>query len=302
MSQPARRRLSAAARSERLTALLFVSPWIVGFLLFEVYPLSMAAYYSFCDYSVLRAPVWIGAMNYTGLMADDVFWKSLANTGFYAALAIPFGMIVAIGLALLLNTKVRGMAVYRTVFFLPSLVPTIPLAVLWLWVFNGEHGVLNTVLATVGVKGPNWLSDVNWSKPALILMALWGAGNAMVIYLAGLQDVPQEMYEAAELDGARWWARTRHVTLPMLSPVILFNGIMGIIGALQVFAEPYVMFPGGAPARSTYFYTMYLFDNAFLYHKMGYACAMGWIMFVIILGLTLLALRLSEKHVHYQGA
>ena len=167
-----RRGPGVVARAERRAALFFVAPWIIGFFVFEVYPLSMAAYYSFCDYSVLRAPVWIGTMNYAGLMSDDVFWKSLANTAIYAGLAIPFGMVVAISLALLLNSKVRGMTVYRTVFFLPSLVPTIPLAVLWLWVFNGEHGVLNALLGFLHIPGPNWLSDVNWSKPALVLMAL----------------------------------------------------------------------------------------------------------------------------------
>jgi multiple sugar transport system permease protein len=344
------------------TALLFASPWFIGFTVLLAYPLGASLYYSFCDYSVLRPPVWVGLLNFRNLAADAVFWKSLRNTAVYAGMALPLGMLTALSLALLLNTKVRGMTVYRTIFFLPSLVPTIPLAVLWLWVFNGEHGILNFVLgylpaaailalpALVGIVAtgiayatgrralgrvlltatvaaaalgawlgfgspallarlhtavalptPNWLSDTAWSKPALALMALWGAGNAMVIYLAGLQDVPTEMYEAAELDGAGWWARTRNVTVPFVSPVILFNGIMAIIGTLQVFAEPYVMFPGGSPARSTYFYTMYLFDNAFIYHKMGYACAMGWIMFLIILALTMLALRLSERHVHYQG-
>ncbi len=288
-------------KRETRTALLFASPWFIGFSLFLAYPVGASLYYSMCDYSVLRPPVWIGTLNFRNLFNDEVFWLSLKNTGVYAVMALPLGMATAISLALLLNTKVRGMTVYRTIFFLPSLVPTIPLAVLWLWVFNGEHGILNEVLRRVGMPAPNWLSDTAWSKPALALMALWGAGNAMVIYLAGLQDVPTEMYEAAELDGAGWWARTRNVTLPFLSPVILFNGIMGIIGTLQIFAEPYVMFPGGSPARSTYFYTMYLFDNAFIYHKMGYACAMGWIMFLIILVLTLVALRVSEKHVHYQG-
>jgi len=358
-SQP--RRLTVSKQEARV-ALLFASPWFIGFALFLAYPLTASFYYSFCDYSVLRKPVWIGWMNYRNLVADEVFWISLKNTAVYAVMALPLGMLTALALALLLNTKVRGMTVYRTIFFLPSLVPTIPLAVLWLWVFNGEHGILNyaleylpaatliclPLLACIAVTGiaystgrehvgrvllgvsiavgaatlwlltggmgvvgrlhaavrlptPNWLSDTTWSKPALALMAIWGSGNAMVIYLAGLQDVPAEMYEAAELDGAGWWERTRHVTLPMVSPVILFNGIMGIIGTLQVFAEPYVMFPGGSPARSTYFYTMYLFDNAFIYHKMGYACAMGWILFLIILGLTLLALRVSERHVHYQG-
>ena len=302
IGKPAPTRKSHLTRSEGRAALLFMLPWIIGFSVFLLYPLLASLYYSFCDYSVLRPPVWIGGANYGGLMRDEVFWIGLKNTAVYASLSLPFGTLVALSLALLLNAKVRGMSIYRTLFFLPSLVPTIPLAVLWLWVFNGEHGILNEVLRTLGLPAPNWLGDPTWSKPALVLLAVWGAGNAMVIYLAGLQDVPQELYEAAELDGAGWWAKTRAVTLPMLSPILLFNLVLGIIGTLQVFAEPYVMFPGGSPARSTYFYTMYLFDNAFLYHKMGYACAMGWIMFLIILALTWVALRLSERHVYYRGS
>ena len=292
-------------KAEARTAWLFASPWLVGFTVFLLYPLLASIYYSFCDYSVLRPPVWIGIANYRGLWNDEVFWKTLSNTGQYALVALPFGMLIAIALALLLNNKVRGMTIYRTIFFVPSLVPMVSLAVLWLWIFNGEHGILNEALKhflPFGLKPPNWLGDPNWSKPALVVLGVWGAGNAIVTYLAGLQDVPQALYEAAELDGASSWGKTRHVTLPMLSPVILFNLVMGIIGTLQVFAVPYVMFPGGTPARSTYFYTMYLFDNAFIYHKMGYACAMGWIMFLIILGLTLLAIRLSEKHVYYGGS
>lgn len=291
-----------ASRREAIAALLFASPWCIGFGLFLAYPLLASVYYSFCDYSVLRPPVWIGLDNYRGLARDEVFWIGLKNTASYAAMALPLGALLAISLALLLNAKVRGMTVYRTIFFLPSLVPAVSLAVLWLWVFNGEHGVLNAALGLFGIKGPNWLGDPAWSKPALVLLGIWGAGQAIVIYLAGLQDVPQPLYEAAELDGAGWWAKTRHVTLPMLSPVILFNLIIGIIGTLQVFTVPYVMFPNGTPARSTYFYTMYLFDNAFIYHKMGYACAMGWIMFVIILLLTLLSLKISERHVYYGGS
>ncbi|HEY0866985.1 MAG TPA: sugar ABC transporter permease, partial [Fimbriimonas sp.] len=192
--------------------------------------------------------------------------------------------------------------VYRTLFFIPSLVPMVSLAVLWLWVLNGEHGILNEVLKLVGVAGPNWLGDPNWSKPSLVVMGVWGVGNAVLIYLAGLQDVPSSLLEAADLDGASPWQKTRNVTIPMISPVILFNGIMGIIGTLQIFTQPYVMFPGGTPARSTYFYAMYLFDNAFRYNKMGYASAMGWLMFLVILVLTLTALKVSEKHVHYGGS
>jgi multiple sugar transport system permease protein len=292
-------------RREAVTALLFAAPWFIGFAVFLLYPLLASIYYSFCDYSVLRPPVFIGGANYSDLWHDEVFWITLQNTLLYALMALPLGLIVAIGLALLLNAKVRGMTVYRTVFFVPSLVPQVSLAILWLWIFNGEHGLINDVLKHLlpfGLHPPSWLSDPAWSKPALVLMGIWGVGNAMVIYLAGLQDVPQQLYEAADLDGAGWWAKTINVTLPMLSPVILFNLIMGIIGTLQIFAVPYIMFPGGSPARSTYFYTMYLFDNAFIYHKMGYACAMGWIMFVIILVLTLFSLKMSERHVYYGGS
>lgn len=288
-------------KQEARAALLFVAPWLFGLSLFLLYPLLASIFYSFCDYSVLRRPVWIGAGNYQDLWNDEVFWTGLRNTLVYAVMALPIGMFVALSLALLLNTNVRGMAIYRTIFFLPSLVPMVSLAVLWLWVFNGQHGVLNEALRRIGLHGPNWLGDPAWSKPALVILSAWGTGRAMVIYLAGLQSVPRPLYEAAALDGAGWWAKTRHVTVPILSPVILFDLIMGIIGTLQVFTVPYVMFPGGNPARSTYFYTMYLFDNAFRYHKMGYACAMGWIMFVLILGLTLAALRISNRYVHYDG-
>jgi multiple sugar transport system permease protein len=288
-------------KGETRNALLFASPWILGFGIFLLYPLLASLYYSFCDYSVLREPVWIGMANYSGLMRDEVFWISLKNTFVYAAMALPLGLVVALGLAMLLNTKVRGMGLYRTLFFVPSVVPMVSLAVLWLWMFNAEFGLVNHGLRAVGIGGPMWLSDPTWSKPALVLLGVWGVGNAMVIYLAGLQNVPQSLYEAADLDGAGAWAKTRCVTIPMISLVILFNLVMGIIGTLQVFTVPYVMFPGGAPARSTYFYTMYLFDNAFRYQNMGYASAMGWIMFVIILLLTLAALKLSERHVHYGG-
>ncbi|MFQ3677450.1 MAG: sugar ABC transporter permease [Fimbriimonadaceae bacterium] len=286
---------------ENLTGWAFASPWVVGFGVFLLYPLAASLYFSFCDYSVLKPPLFVGTENYADLFRDEVFWIALANTGIYALFALPSGLIFSLALALLLNTKVRGMTVYRTIFFLPSILPLVAVAVLWLWLFNGEYGLLNSGLAVFGIKGPNWLGDPMWTKPVLILLGLWGVGNAIVIYLAGLQEVPQHLYEAADLDGASPWAKTRNVTLPLLSPVILFNMIMGIIGTLQIFTVPYVMFPGGAPARSTYFYAMYLFDNAFVFQKMGYACAMGWIMFLIIFGLTITALKLSEKHVHYEG-
>jgi multiple sugar transport system permease protein len=193
------------------------------------------------------------------------------------------------------------MALYRTVFFMPSLVPVVALVILWVWMFNGEHGLINLALGTAGIQGPTWMTDTTWSKPAIVLMSLWGVGNAMVIYLAGLQGVPQQLYEAADLDGASAWQKTRNVTVPLVSPVILFNVVMSIIWSLQVFTQPYVMSEDGSPARSIYFYSMYLFDNAFKYHKMGYASAMAWIMFLIIFFLTLAALKFAEKRVHYEG-
>jgi len=287
---------------EARKGLWFASPWIFGFVVFLLYPLLASLYYSFCDYSVLKNPVWVGFENYTELFHDDVFWTTIKNTAIFTAISLPLGLILALALAMLLNVKVKGLAIYRTIFYLPSLIPLVGTAVLWMWVFNGKNGIVNNLLSMVHVHGPDWLNDPLWSKPSIILLSLWGAGNTMVIYLAGLQDVPQSLYEAAELDGAKGMAKTWHVTLPMISPVILFNLIMGIIGSLQIFAVPYVISSEGAPARSIYFYTMYLYDNAFRYHKMGYACAMGWIMFIVIFLMTLLSWRLSERHVHYGAA
>ena len=298
--------MKGISKKEAWAGYIFSSPWIIGFFVFMAYPLIASIYFSFCDYSVLKPPVWVGMDNYKALMGDDLFWTALKNTLLYAVIALPAGMATAVILAMLLNAKVKGMAAYRTIFFIPSLVPQVSLAILWSWVLNSEHGVLNPVLdpflKLIHLKGPNWMGDPNWSKPSLVLMGMWGVGNAMLIYLAGLQDVPVQLIEAADLDGANSWQKTKNVTIPMISPVILFNLIMGIIGTLQVFTVPYIMFPNGTPAHSTYFYTEYLYDNAFRYHKMGYASAMGWIMFLMILGLTVFSLRMSEKHVHYQGS
>ena len=298
--------MMSGSKREAKFGYIFASPWLIGFLVFMLYPLVASIYFSLCDYSVLKAPIFIGLDNYKALWGDEVFWIALKNTVVYSIIALPAGMASALILAMLLNAKVKGMTVYRTIFFIPSLVPQVSLAVLWMFVLDGEHGVLNPILNKFlnifHLSGPNWMTDPNWSKPALVLMSVWGVGNAMLIYLAGLQDVPTQLIEASELDGANGWQKTINVTLPMISPVILFNGIMGIIGTLQVFTVPYIMFPNGQPVRSTYFYTEYLYDNAFRYHKMGYASAMGWIMFVIILVLTFASIKFSERHVHYQGS
>ena len=285
---------------EAWVGILFATPWIFGFLLFLLYPLVASFGTSFTNYSILRPPKWIGVSNYRELAQDAVFHTALKNTLVYVIGAVPLGTVLAIALALLLNSRVKGLPVYRTLLFLPTLVPMVAQATLFLWVFNGDYGILNAALRGLGMNPPNWLGDPGWAKGTLIVLAGWGCGQAMVIYLAGLQNVPVSLYEAAELDGATAWQKTRNVTLPMISPVIMFNVIMGMIGAIQVFAVPQVMFPGGAPARSTYMFAMYLYDNAFLFQRMGYASAMAWVMFVIILLLTLVALRISDRYVHYE--
>ncbi len=287
--------------------LLFTLPWTIGISVFILYPVVASLWHSFCDYSVLRPPVFIGVENYKELMLDSVFWKSLWNTCIFAVFAIPLGLITALGLAILLNNKVRGIVVYRTIFFIPSLVPMVTLAILWMWIFNGSYGILNYALDSMfsflhlPFRAPGWLLDPNWSKPALVLMGLWCCGHGMVIFLAGLQDIPITLYEAAEIDGANRWQKTWNVTLPMLSPVIYFNLIMGIIGTFQVFTVPYIM-TGGGPARSTLFYAMYLFQLAFEDLRMGYASAMALILFLIIVALTYVATRMTERFVHYGGA
>jgi multiple sugar transport system permease protein len=285
----------------QITGLLFISPWIIGFLVFCVFPVGASIYYSFCDYDVLSSPVWVGTLNYRDMATDNVFWQSLYNTFYYALVSLPIGLVFSILLAVLLNNSVIGRPAFRTFFFLPSLVPAVAIAMLWLWILNGRFGLLNHALGLMHIKGPNWLADPVWTKPALVLTSLWGVGGSVVIYLAALQDVPRELYESAEIDGASAWHKLWHITIPMISPVIYFNFIMGIIGALQVFGGPYIMFGGGGPNRSALFYAVYLYENAFTYNQMGYACAMAWVLFILILILTWLATQSTRKHVFYAG-
>jgi multiple sugar transport system permease protein len=297
-------------RSERKrlrTGIGFTSLWIVGLAAFTAYPVIASLFYSFCDYSILKSPVWCGLENYQQLLQDGLFWKSLRNTLFYAGLSVPLGTAVALALAVLLNHDVKGKATYRLLFFMPSIVPVVASAMLWLWIFNGQYGLmngfLNVFLSPLGLHGPAWLADPSWSKPALVIMSLWGTGNAVVIYLAGLQNVPRELYEAAEIDGASAWQRFIHVTLPAIAPVVAFNAIMALIGAMQLFAQAYIMSEAangngsasdGNPERSTLFYTIYLFSTAFQDLRMGYASAMAYILFIVTAALTWIAARFSR--------
>ncbi len=297
--------------------LAFLAPWLFGFIVLTLIPVALSAYFSLTDYSLLQKPAFVGLENYQELLTtrrpgapgrgDPHFWTVARNTLYYASLALPGGILISLGLAMLLNLKVPGQALYRTIIFLPSLVPEVAAAFIWMWMFNAKLGLINVTLThrwpLIGQliqNGPGWLTDPNWAMPAMILMSFWGVGNTVVIFLAGLQDVPRELYEAAAIDGAGIWGRVRHVTLPMLSPVIFFNLIMGMIATLQFFSIPQLMTQGN-PAEATRFFTMYLRDNAFVFLKMGYASAMAWIQLILILGLTALAFWSSRKWVYYPG-
>lgn len=291
-------------RRQTAAGFLFAAPWITGMLLLTAGPIVVSLVYSFCRYDVLHPARFVGLENYRRLLSDDpLFWRSLGNTA-YMMLGVPLGMTVGLAIAMLLNTRVRGMQVYRTVFYLPAIVPMVAASILWIWVLNPEVGLVNSLLRTVGVSDPpNWLQSSSWllgSKAAIILMGLWSAGSGMIIWLAGLKGIPSHLYEAAEIDGAGAWSRFLHITLPMLSPYIFFNLVMGIIGTMQVFTQAYIMTQGG-PDDSTMFYAYYLFNNAFRYFRMGYASALAWILFVVILALTLVQLRLAPRWVHYEA-
>ena len=383
-----------------LTGYAFVLPWLIALTVFIGYPFLAGFYFSFCDFPPLRGPLFVGLENYSQLLHDPVFHRSLGVTLVYAAVAIPLGVLLALTLAMLLNTRIRGQSLYRVIFFLPHLVPTVVVALLWLWIFNpqfgllnmvlgllttaadgwtgmffdlrcalvgesfltpqalvlfagpltawlafgrwlrpalGEHPRLHTFLKAMGVitlslsvltaiyaglhwlmpvdmrklHSPGWLSDATplpsaipfapaWALWAIVVMGMWGVGQMAVIYLAKLQDVPVQLYEAADIDGASWWRKTWHITIPMISPVILFNVVMAIIGTFQVFTEPYIMTRGG-PEDKTRFVAMFVYDHAFQYQKVGYASAVAWVLFLLIVALTLLAFRLSRRHVFYAG-
>ncbi len=286
-----------------LTGLLFISPWVVGFLWLTVYPMLASLYYSFTEYQILNTPKWVGLANYQHMFFNDkLFWTSVGNTFFYAAISLPVGTIVGILLALLLNRKVRFMSLYRTLYYVPTVVPAIASVMLWAWILNPSVGLVNYLLSLVGIDGPGWFNDPNWAKPGLIVLGLWGMGSAVVIYLAGLQDIPAHLYEAASLDGANGVQKALFVTIPLLSPTIFFNVIMGLINAFQYFTQAFVAQGAfGGPLNSLLFYNLYLYRNAFSYYQMGYASAMAWVLLVFVLIVTLSIFKTTGKWVHYGG-
>jgi len=297
----AKRRHLGMRQKEALNFYLFIAPWALGFLLFVAGPILASLAFSFTRYDIILSPKFVGLGNFRELFQDPLFFKSLYNTVYMVVLAVPLGIVTAFSLALLLNQKVRGMAAYRTAYYMPSIVPTVASSVLWLFLLQPQWGPINSVLELFGLDPPTWLASEIWSKPALIMVMVWGCGGTMIIYLAGLQDVPQSLYEAAEIDGAGGWAKFLHVTLPLMTPTIFFTLVMSIIGTFQVFSIVFVMTDGmGGPVNSTLMYLVYLYRNAFSFFRMGYASAMAWILFVIILALTLIQFKSAPLWVHYE--
>jgi multiple sugar transport system permease protein len=295
-----RKKTNQFNRKQAFAGYLFASPWIIGFLIFGLYPIGISFYYSLCQYDVLRIPQYIGLRNYERLLFNDnYFWVSIWNTLFYTALRVPLCIIGSLLLAVLVNNAIKGVKIFRTIFFIPSIVTGVVLSALWLWILNPQYGLINSFLTYLGIQGPLWLLDSNWSKPSMILMSLWSIGGGrMLVFLAALQGIPQHLYEVVEIDGGGWWTKFRSVTIPLISPVIFLWTILEVIFSLQVFIEAYVMTKGG-PLNSTLFYNLYLYNRAFEDFDMGYASALAWLLLLITLGVTALQFKLSKKWVHY---
>jgi multiple sugar transport system permease protein len=284
---------------------LFTAPWTVGFLLFKAYPIIMSFYYSLTEYNLFSSPEWVGLDNYIQLFADEKFYKSLYNTIYLVVFGLLPHLAFALAMALLLNMNVKGQSLYRTIYFLPTLVPAVAASLLWLWLLNAKYGLVNDLLSMIGIVGPNWLVDPDWTKPAIILMGFWGTGTTTVMYVAALQDVPRSLYEAAEIDGAGSWRKFWSITLPSISPVTLFLIIIGLIGTFQFFTEGLIFAEAaqsvGGPENSLLFYAIYLYQVAFSFLKMGYASAMAWMLFLVVMALTLIVYKTSARWVYYGG-
>ena len=309
MRRKVRRRVK---RRRTLTVLLFMSPWIVGFVLFLLYPMLSSLYFSFTKYDLLSTPRWAGLFNYRFMFTrDPVFWQALKNTLWIIAVGVPTRIVFAIFTAALLTKRSRSVGVYRTVFFLPSMAPAVAATLGFVYLLNPATGPVNRVLGSLHLPQPLWFFDPTWSKPGLVLLGLWGVGDAMIIFLAGLLNVPSQLYEAADVEGAGPWQKFRYITLPMISPVIFFSLVIGVIDGFQYFTQAYVAAaaisgPGqinfvGSPQNSTMFYSVYLYNQGFQNFHMGYASAMAWVLFAVTMACTVVLIRLSRRFVHYQG-
>jgi multiple sugar transport system permease protein len=286
-------------RQEVLVAYLFILPWIIGFLVFTAGPILVSFALSFTQYKIITPATAVGLDNYAAMIRDRNFWQSLRVTTIYTLGSVPLNVVVGYLLALMLNQKIKGLSFWRTTFFMPSVVPILAVSYLFAWMLNPNIGLVNGLLRQVGIQGPEWFSSREWVIPSFIIMSLWGVGGGMVLYLAALQGVPTALYDAAKADGANAWHRFYHVTLPMTSPVIFFNFLMGLIGSFQVFASAFFVTAGG-PANASLFYVLYLFRNGWEYFRMGYASALAWVLFLIIMAATLVSFKLSGRFVYYE--
>ncbi|TVP86976.1 MAG: sugar ABC transporter permease [Acholeplasmataceae bacterium] len=296
--------LTKLKKQENRIGYLFASPWLLGLFIFGAFPFIASFYISFTNYNMLSWPRFIGVTNYRILFFNDsIFWKSLGNTFYHVLIAVPLSIVLGVALALLLNTKIRAMSMYRTLFYLPNVVSVVAMSLLWLWLFQPSFGLINEMLGPIyrllNMEPLRWHQAESTAKFSLILMGLWTVGGTMVIYLAQLQDIPTALYESAEIDGAGWIKKTYFITLPLMTPSIFFMFIMGLIGSFQVFTIAYIM-TGGGPARATYYYAYYMFDMMIADRNMGMASAMAWVLLVIVLIITVIALRLN-KYVVYLG-
>jgi len=297
------RRTKRQQQEERI-GWLFVSPFVIGFVLFTVGPMLVSFVLSFTDASMLKPAVFVGLENYTTLFSTDeirsLFWRTLYNTSYYVLISVPLGMALGFGMAILLNQKLRGQGIYRTLFYLPSIIPPVAVSLLWVWIFHQEFGLLNAALRVVGIDGPAWLTSTTWAKPALILVSLWGAGGGLLVFLAGLQGVSTDLYDAAKVDGAGAWSRFWRVTIPMMSPTLFFVLVTSIISSFQVFVTALIMTNGG-PANATLMYVLYLYRLAFVQFRMGPASALAWAYFVIIMGFAGLLFATGRAWVYYES-
>ncbi len=286
---------------EALAFYLCISPWLIGFLLFVLGPMVASLYISGTRWDLLSPARFIGLGNYREMLTEDpLFWKSLQVTTIYTLAYVPLDLLGGLAIALLMNQKLKGIGVFRTIFYLPSVLAGVGYVVLWMWLFNPQAGLINTFLHYLGIQGPRWLQDPRWALPAMIMMSLWGIGRSMVILLAGLQDIPGHLHEAAEIDGASRWQGLLRITLPLLTPSILFNLVLGIINTFQTFTNAFIATDGG-PLDSTLFFVLYLYRKAFRHFEMGYASALAWVLFAIVLVCTLIIFKTSGRWVFYQA-
>ena len=291
-------RLSSLIR-KRLAFYLFISPWLIGLLVFTLGPFVASFLLGFTQSTVLGIEKWIGLQNYRNLIEDPLFWQSLKVTVIYSLGSVPLLLIIGFAIALLMNQKVKGIFIFRTIYYLPSVVSGVAVSLLWVWIFNPRIGLINRFLGFFGIEGPMWLFDQFWVLPAFIVMSLWGVGGSMIIYLAGLQGIPTELYEAAEIDGAGIFNQFKNVTLPLMTPIIFFNLVMGVIGSFQVFTQAFVMTNGG-PGNASLFYVLYIYRQAFQFGHLGFGSALAWVLFLIILIMTLIVIRSSPYWVYYE--